>query len=166
MATPEPAGPPERQPGISIAQIFLERVSFEHRGDALNLPSNTPPRVGDVSVKAEFGIGGDNQLIGLTRITVSTRPDQDPVYNVVVAMVAVFTREPTDEAMPLRAFLENNSVTLMYPFVREAFANVTQRGRFGAVFLNPFNTRAGWRDEPIPSGSDPNGREAGTQPQP
>ena len=44
--------------------------------------------------------------------------------------------------MPLRDFLAGPAVALLYPFVREAFANLTLRGRFGPVWLNPFNVRA------------------------
>jgi preprotein translocase subunit SecB len=28
---------------------------------------------------------------------------------------------------------------MLYPFLREAVANLTGRGRFGPVWLNPFN---------------------------
>lgn len=145
MAPSEPDVATEKQPGIAIAQIFLDRVSFDHRVDALSLPPNTPPKVGDVKVQVETGTSGDGAF-GFTRVTVSTNPENEPVYSVILAMTGVFARQPDATGMltgmPLETFLQNNSLTVMYPFVREAFANITQRGRFGPVLLNPFNTRS------------------------
>ena len=31
-----------QQPGVLIAQVYLERVQFSHREDAASLPPNTP----------------------------------------------------------------------------------------------------------------------------
>jgi preprotein translocase subunit SecB len=138
----------QQQPGIVIAEILLERVSFEHRSDFLMLPKTTPPNVGDVTVQAEFGLREDGEG-GVTRVTVSTVAANEPVYNFVVAMTALFVRQP--DGMALETFLRNNSVALVYPFLREVVANVTLRGRFGPVFLNPFNTTAGWSSGPAPS---------------
>ena len=150
--------PPEKQPGIALAQIFLERLSFEHRVDALSLPPGIPPKVGDLNVNVEIGIGGEGGVFGFTRITVSTNPAHEPVYNVVLAMTGLFARQ-SGEAMPLETFLKNNSVALMYPFVRETFANITGRGRCGPIWLNPFNTQAVWAAGEPPSGEPPQPKE-------
>jgi preprotein translocase subunit SecB len=148
MSTPEaPTAAPEQQPGIMITQVFLDRLSFEHRAEPLSLPAGGPANVGILDVRVEMGMGGEGNALGFTRVTVSTRPDQEPVYNIALTITGLFARQ-SDEAMPLEDFLKNNSVALLYPFVRETFANVTQRGRFGPVWLNPLNTRAGWRLAP------------------
>jgi preprotein translocase subunit SecB len=140
VATPDLPAPPDKQPGVAVANIFLDHVSFAHRVDPLTLPASTPANVGDLTVNVEMGIGGEGGVLGFTRITVSTNPANEPVYNVTLSMTGLFARQ-SDDAMPIDTFLKNNSVALMYPFVREAFANITGRGRFGPVWLNPFNTR-------------------------
>jgi preprotein translocase subunit SecB len=129
------------QPGIAIAQIFLEKLSFEHRGDPMALPPNTPPNVGELNVEVEIGLAQDRSA-GITRITVSTDVKKEPVYNVRLTITGLFTKTNADGGMPMETFLHNNSLSLMYPFVREAFAAITQRGRFGPVWLDPFNTLA------------------------
>jgi preprotein translocase subunit SecB len=131
----------ERQPGITIAQIFLERVHFEHRGDALALPPNTPPDVGPVNVQVATGIN-EEKTAGITRITVGTDPARNAPYTFELSITGMFAIQPGAEgSLPLDAFLVANSVPLLYPFVREAVAAITQRGRFGPVWLNPINTK-------------------------
>jgi preprotein translocase subunit SecB len=141
----------QEQPGIAIVQVFLERANFEHRRNPL-LVTNAPPAVGDVNIQVESGLSSD-QKIGATRVTVSTKPENEPTYDVSLTMVGIFARDPNfadGQGMPLDTFIQHNSVSLLYPFVREAFANLTQRGRFGAVWLNAFNTRANRRYEVSP----------------
>jgi preprotein translocase subunit SecB len=133
---------PTKEPGILVAQIFLERVAFSHREDFLALPANTPAEVGDVSVNLLVGEAQDGES-GLIRVEVKTDPERKPTYNIELAMVALVKRSPGAENMTIHDFLMSGSVvTLLYPFVREAVANLTIRGRFGAVWLNAINPQA------------------------
>jgi hypothetical protein len=36
----------------------------------------------------------------------------------------------------------NGGVSMVFPFVREAIANLTMRGRFGPVWIDPLNVQA------------------------
>ena len=51
---------------------------------------------------------------------------------------------PSVEAPALRPveFLARSGVPTLFPFVREAIANITMRGRFGPLWLNPIDVRA------------------------
>jgi preprotein translocase subunit SecB len=130
------------QPGIAVAQVFLERMAFSHRGDFLALPLDTKPEVGDVAIGVSVGEGTDGES-GLVRIEVRTDPARNPLYNVELAMVALVRRLPGKGSLSIRDFvLSAASVSLLYPFVREAFAAVTLRGRFGPVWLNLLNPQA------------------------
>jgi preprotein translocase subunit SecB len=134
---------PSKDPGIAIAQIFVERISFSHRQDHLQLPPTTSAIVGDIDITTEFGIGGDHDEVGLIRLAVRTKPENSPVYNVDVAVVALLARVAGRENMTVKEFFDSGAgVSLVYPFVRELVANVTLRGRFGPVWLNLVNTRA------------------------
>lgn len=129
-------------PGIAVGQVFLERVAFSHRADFLALPPDTKPEVGDVAIGVSVGEGRDGES-GLVRIEVKTNPGRNPTYNVELAMVALVRRLPAEGSLPIRDFiLSAASVSLLYPFVREAFAAVTLRGRFGPVWLNLLNPQA------------------------
>jgi preprotein translocase subunit SecB len=129
-------------PGIAVGQVFLERVAFSHRADFLALTPDTKPEVGDVAIGVGVGESPDGES-GLVRIEVRTDPARNPLYNVELAMVALVRRLPGKGSLPIRDFvLSAASVSLLYPFVREAFAAVTLRGRFGPVWLNLLNPQA------------------------
>jgi preprotein translocase subunit SecB len=138
-AQPARAYNEEKQPGIQLAQVFLEAVEFSHNGDVLALPVNTKPNVGTVNIGVEIAVSTDEKA-GYIRLTVATTPEASPVYNVKVTMVALLqvAEQPN---LPLREFLITAGVPTLYPFMREAFANITQRGRFGPVWLNLINTK-------------------------
>lgn len=129
-------------PGIAVGQVFLERMAFSHRPDFLALPGDTRPEVGDVAIGVSVGEGADGES-GLVRIEVKTDPGRNPTYNVELAMVALVRRLPGEGNLPVRDFvLSAASVSLLYPFVREAFAAVTLRGRFGPIWLSLLNPQA------------------------
>ena len=57
-------------------------------------------------------------------------------------MTALIRVIPGQENMTIREYLASgNCVAALFPFLREAIANVTGRGRFGPVFLDPINIR-------------------------
>ncbi len=126
------------QPGIEIAQIFLDKVSFSHRADYLLISASTKPKVGDVNVQIESGLSEDSTK-GLLRVTVGTVPENNPIYNFEVSVVGLFNTEEGGENMPLKDFLRVNGVATLYPFLRYAVAETTLKGRFGPVWMNPFN---------------------------
>jgi len=127
-------------PGIAVGQVFLERVAFSHRADFLALPPDTKPEVGDVAIGVSVGESPDGEG-GLIRIEVRTDPARNPLYT--VAMVALVRRLPGEGNLPVHDFVVSAaSVSLLYPFVREAFAAVTLRGRFGPVWLSLLNPQA------------------------
>lgn len=131
---------PNKGPGIGVGQVFLEAASFSHRSDFLSLPVKTKPDIGDVAVEVQVGMSADEKA-GLVRIRVATKDEGDPVYRVSIQMAASFQQNPGEENMPLPDFLNGPAIAFLYPFVREAFANLTGRGRFGPVWLNPFNVQ-------------------------
>lgn len=132
---------PSKDPGVMVAQIFMEKATFSHRPDFLGLPPEAKPEVGNVSVNVQAGESPDGES-GLIRIEVKTDPEKKPTYNVELAVVAFVTRVPDNKNLTIREFMMSGAgVSLVYPFVREAFANLTLRGRFGPVWLNLINPR-------------------------
>lgn len=130
-----------QQPGVLIGQIFLERAQFSHREDALILPTDTPLGRPNLLFHFEGGVAPDDKS-GLVRVTVQSKPDERPLYNIDVAMVALMQVEQGQENMPLRDYVRTVAPTMLYPFLREVVANLTWRGRFGPLWLNPMNIAA------------------------
>jgi preprotein translocase subunit SecB len=131
---------PSRPPGIAISQVFLEEATFSHRADALALPLDTKPELGNIEIAVEAGLRPDRKA-GLLKLSAATRPETEPLYNVKVKMVGLFEQQSGSENLPMADFLGDSAPALLFPFLREAFANITSRGRFGPVWLNPINTR-------------------------
>ncbi len=129
-----------QQPGILIAQVYLERAQFSHRDDAANLPPNTPWQP-NFQVGFQGGVAPDEQT-GFVRITVQTKAEERPLYNIDLTMIALVAVDAKRENLPLKDYVRGPAPAMLYPFVREAVAGLTWRGRFGPVWLSPFNVAA------------------------
>jgi|SRR5689334_15943649 len=139
-----------KQPGIVISQVFLERALFSHREDALQLAPNTPFQP-TLAVGIQGGVSPDEKT-GFIRISVQTKPEERPLYSIDVAMMALFAVAEKEENLPLKQYLHTAAPAMLYPFVREAVASITWRGRFGPVWLAPFNISVAMAE---PSGEAP-----------
>jgi len=132
-----------KQPGVKIGQIFLERANFSHRGDYLapSAPPTPDTVVGTINVEAQGGVSTDGKN-GLVRLHVSTIPENRPFYEFDISMVALVTVDGDAPNMPLEQYVATLGSALLYPFMRQLVADLTGRGRFGPVWLNPINLTA------------------------
>ncbi|MDP3940571.1 MAG: protein-export chaperone SecB [Deltaproteobacteria bacterium] len=130
-----------KQPGIRLVQVFLEKATFKHRPGFLDLPAEKPADVRELLVALETGLTSDGSA-ALIRTRVRTKPKTEAVYEFDVTMTALLEREQTAPNMPLDNYVSLAGWTLVFPFIREAIANITGRGRFGPVWLSPFNLKA------------------------
>jgi preprotein translocase subunit SecB len=136
-----------KQPGIRLVQVFLEKASFKHRADFLDLPPDTDPDVPTLRVGLETGLSADGSA-ALIRARVRTKPKTKAVYEFDISMTALVERERASANMPLEKYVPMAGWTLVFPFLREAVANITGRGRFGPVWLSPFNLKAQAQGQP------------------
>lgn len=131
----------QRQPGLEIVSIFLESARFAHREDALGIPANTehPSTSVDIAIRLIDAPDGKNSVIGL-RVTTENQPDA--LYHFSIEVMAVVQALAGEENLPPAEYVRTAGIATLYPFLREAVANLTMRGRFGPVWLNPFNVQA------------------------
>src|SRR6266508_2819887 len=130
-----------KQPGITIHQIFLERADFSHRDDFLALPPNAPAGNPNILLEVQGGTSVDGKA-GFIRATARSKPVERPLYNLTVTVMALVEVEKGKENMPLEQYLRVNGAPMLVPFLREAVANLTGRGRFGPLWLAPTNITA------------------------
>ena len=146
---------PKRQPGVQFGQIYFSEVQFSHRRDAMKLPQATPVDLDSVRLEARIAEQADHKVSILT-LRVSTDPKNGKaLYHFAVEMVATVSVTEGEESLPPAAYLRTAGPATLYPFLREVVANLTMRGRFGPVWLKPFNFQAltkGWRGQPPSSG--------------
>lgn len=127
-----------RQPGLILSQVYLESAKFEHRPDFLSLPPTPAPGELEVHMAAQYLVSDDKKS-GVVRLTVSTNPEVKGHYNFEVIVGALMTVNEGNENLPIEEYARSNAPSLLYPFAREAVANLTGRGRFGPTWLHPFN---------------------------
>lgn len=128
-----------RQPGIRLDQVYLESAEFKHRPDFLSMPLQPAPGPLDVQMKLEFRTSADGNS-GAIRMTVFTQGEGHYRFSIVVG--AILSIVPGHENMSIQEYVNAGAAALLYPFAREVVANVTGRGRFGPVWLHPFNFMA------------------------
>ncbi len=129
-----------KQPGIQIAQIFLESAVFAHREDFLEFPPDSPVNP-NVECALQSGLSPDRTK-GIVRVRVRTLSQEPSLYQVELLMSALVEQIGGHENFELEAYLKSNGWALLFPFVREALANLTGRGRFGPIWMNPVNVLA------------------------
>lgn len=126
-------------PGIRVEQVILEEVVFSHRADFMQLPADTKADIGTATMKVGVGVT-DPPDRALLHFDLESSPDNRPVYNVRLRLTAFFSATPQTRDF-LRKFATTAGPGLIVPFVREALASITSRGRFGPVWLKAINTR-------------------------
>lgn len=127
--------------GLSISQIILSAVELRHRGDALQLPASTRQPTANVDV--EINLHGDAESkVAALAIRVKSRNDENPLYHLDITLLGIVESQGESVGLTPHSFLVQGGVSMLFPFVREAVANITMRGRFGPIWLNPINVRA------------------------
>lgn len=135
-----------KAPGIKVAQVFLSRFEFSHADNAINLPANTPMPESEVQVKIQHGTD-ETRTKGLVGITVSSLPTPNYLYKFSGELVALFEVDKDNPNMPLESFLKVNGAAFLFPFVREAVATITLKGRFGPTWIQPTNVASMFHSE-------------------
>jgi preprotein translocase subunit SecB len=132
---------PTKQPGLEIGQIVLERVLFEHRPDYLTVPHTTPVPTLPLRIHAHLGLDQEKRT-GVVRVTLDTDREQQPLYVIEITLAALVLVKKGEENMSIEQYAMTACIATLFPFLREAVANLTSRGRFGPIWLHPFNVKA------------------------
>jgi preprotein translocase subunit SecB len=129
-----------KQPGLQIAQVMLLSAQFAHREDALSLVPATP--IVEMPVNIEISIGAEGPeaeavALRLRAFTPADRPDL--LYKFDIHIAVIIGAVPGEENLKPFDYAQQMGAAAFFPFLREYVANITGRGRFGAVMLKPTN---------------------------
>jgi preprotein translocase subunit SecB len=130
---------PNRQPGIEFDQIFISTAQFDHIENALSMASNTPHPVYDFNITVSIFENTEDASKAAVTLDLVTRDKPESLYKLHVAITAVIRPVTGQENMPVPEYARNMAPAALYPFLREAIAAITMRGRFGPIYLRPFN---------------------------
>jgi preprotein translocase subunit SecB len=127
---------------LSIAQVILARAEFAHRENFLALPPDTKIGAGSVEISVQCQ-HSDAESLAMASLQVHNKGDQGALYSFDVQMVVVLNVHGPSPATPEEhKALAGTGAAILFPFVREAVASLTSRGRFGPLWLQPINVRA------------------------
>jgi len=127
-----------KQPGIQIAQIILLGAQFAHREDVFTVPPNTP--IADLEVQLEAKVGGKpGDPAAVVRLRAFTDKESKFLYSFDVEIAAVVTSVPGEENLDPFEYARGMGPAAFFPFLREALASLTMKGRFGPIWLKPVN---------------------------
>lgn len=132
---------------FSLVQIYLVTAMFAHRGNQLLRPPATPLTPQKLGVSIELDQLNDGAAAQV-RVMVSTDPadgDEHALYDYAVEMAGIV--EGVNKTRFPDPMLVEVVATMVFPFIREAVANITTRGRFGTVWLNPFDVHSALQEE-------------------
>lgn len=129
------------QPGLRFGQIYLSEAQFSHREDAVTLPTNSLSDELPLRVQARF-FGQPGGTSAALAVRVFSPDDPALLYRISVEITAIVEVVAGRENMDPLEYVKTIGPVALFPFLREAVANLTLRGRFGAIFMKPFNLTA------------------------
>ena len=133
-----------------MAQVFLEEAHFSHREDFLSLPQSTVLDPGALDLGFQAGLTQDRRRAVLRVRATTEGATTSPLYQVTVVMTALVEIDEQAPNMSLEQYISAAGFPLLVPFIRQAVADLTGRGRFGPIWLQPVNVRASLDAPPSP----------------
>ena len=137
----------DKNPGIKVGQVFLKRAEFDHAPGMLETSELRQANEHMIRINVSIALGADDATKGLVLLSAETRPNNPGCYQFKVEMAGLFETETGAENMTMADYLQGPAIAAMFPFLREAVANITGRGRFGSVWLKALNIAAIKLDE-------------------
>lgn len=130
--------PPVARPTIQINQLLLERATFAHPPGFLSLPALPIQAPRDIQISLQTQIDSANKQFLVRLQLAATSVSGSPSYDLDVSLIGLFAISEFP-ATDITKQLAVTGGTILFPFAREAIANLTSRGRFGPIWLQPVN---------------------------
>lgn len=141
MAKKSKARKPQNRPRpsttvpITLDRIALRRLSY------VEVKFESPPVPAEGRINIDLSLDGRLNLMkqGVEIfLDVKIRPEVAHLpYEVEVGISAFFRREDAVADQELLEFAQGPGMRIVYPYVREITSNVTSRGLFGPLWLDP-----------------------------
>jgi preprotein translocase subunit SecB len=125
---------------LTVAQFVLEDAQFAHKSNFLERQPSEGVPAAPVDLEIELAEAQDNPAVRVVRLrVVSSAPEA--LYDFRVSYIVILMLDMQGEEAPadLDQRLMVTGATMLLPFVREAVANLTSRGRFGPSWMQPVN---------------------------
>ena len=139
-------------------QVLIQKI---YRNDAsCEVPKApqifTKPWKPDVDVQigtATHKLDGNTHVVELT-VTVTAKLEGEVAFLIEVKQAGIFEIKGVDEAGQLKAVLGGYCPGILFPFLREAVADLVQRAGFPQLLLQPMNFEALYQQHVVQAGKD------------
>jgi len=133
-ASPDPSA---QQPAFQIEKLYVKDLSLEvpNAPQVFMQAENPQLEIGVRNAAAQFADG----LFEVTvTVTVTARAGEKTVFHAEVAQAGIFTARGISQ-QDLEPLLGIGCPTILYPYAREAIADLVTRAGFPAVVLQPIS---------------------------
>jgi preprotein translocase subunit SecB len=135
MAQEQPTAAPQKQ--LLLQKIYVKDLSFESPKAPMVFTTNVSPQT-QLNVRSSAQqVAPDTQEVTLT-ITVEAKDSNSTLFLAEVAQAGIFVMQgytPDEQSILIGSFCPNT----LYPFAREAIADLVTRGGFPPLLLQPLN---------------------------
>ena len=135
MADEQPTAAPQKQ--LLLQKIYVKDLSFESPKAPMVFTTNVSPQT-QLNVRSSAQqVAQDTQEVTLT-ITVEAKDKDSTLFLAEVAQSGIFLIQgytAEEQSMIVGSFCPNT----LYPFAREAVADLVSRGGFPPLLLQPLN---------------------------
>ncbi len=136
MAEPNTASPPTRQ--VLLQRLFLKDCSLEVPLGAQVFARQWTPAI-DVQINSAISGIGENLYQVVLSVTVTAKLGDDVGFLAEVHQAGIFMITGFANEAEVQGVLGGYCPNVVFPFAREAIAELTQRGSFPPVLLQPIN---------------------------
>lgn len=123
---------------VMLQRVYLKDASLEVPQAPKIFTRNWQPKV-DVQVGTTLAALGNDTHQVLLSVTVTAKLEDDVAFLVEVHQAAIFLIKGFDKPEEKQAILAGYCPGILFPFAREAVANLVQRAGFPQILLQPIN---------------------------
>ena len=123
-----------KQPGISIENVFLKELHF--------IRKNAIPQKPELTMSFEYDISISPAKDKLNYELTCKIQDEKELFNVQCTMIGLFSVIAGNENMDLADFSRLNAPALIFPYIRETIASTSIKAGIPPVIIPPINLNA------------------------
>jgi preprotein translocase subunit SecB len=139
---------------IVLQKVYVKDASLESPQAPQVFARAWQPQL-DVQVTSSLATLNPEQHQVLLSVTVTAKLDQDVAFLAEVHQAGLFLIKGVGDESERRRLLGTECLTILYPFVREAVADLVQRGGFPSLLLQPIDFAALYQEHLLKSETAP-----------
>lgn len=126
---------------MEIHRVYLKDASFESSGDAHELTTHWKPHL-DIGINTTHDQIEDEHLYEVVlRITITAKQEDEVAFLVEVQQAGVFRLTELEEVQ-VPIVTQTHCANVLFPFAREAIADLVVKGGFPQLLLGPMDFKS------------------------